>query len=121
MNRTTVDANDVRIVSGTATIATMNRTTRIVFARPPPVLPLANGSFQDAVELITATASSIPNRANVKTSTGRHLGEGIRPVGNQRNRSTKALNGSGQSALPIQPARFPPGTDPVSTRRACAA
>ena len=98
----------------------MKRTTKIVFTGPP-VLPLVNGSFHDAVEVITATASSMPNRANVKISTGRHLGEGTRPVGNQRNRSTKALNGSGQSTFEIQPARFPPGTDPGSTRRACAA
>src|SRR5438874_360682 len=121
LNRTTVDANDVRIVSGTATTATINKTTSAVFASPPPVFPLENGSFHDAVEEISATASSIPNRANVKISTGRHLGEGTRPVGNQRNRSTKALNGSGQSTFEIQPARFPPGRDPGSTSRACAA
>src|SRR6266516_962188 len=121
LNRTTVDANAVRIVSGTATIATTKRTTTAVFTGPPPVLPLVNGSFRDAVEAMTATASSIPNRANVKNSTGRHLGDGTRPVGNQRNRSTRALNGRGQSTLPIQPARFPPGTDPGSTTSACGA
>src|SRR5580765_7184195 len=121
LNRTTVDANDVRIVSGTATIAMMNRTTSAVFTGPPPVLPLVKGSFHDAVAVITATASSMPNRASVKISTGRHFGEGTRPVGNQRNRSTKALNGSGQSTFESQPARFPPGRDPGSTRRACAA
>src|SRR6476660_4842755 len=120
LNRTTVDVNAVRIVSGTATTATMNRTTSTVFAIPLGV-PLENGSFHDATELITATTSSIPNRANVKISTGRHLGEGTSPVGNQRNRSTNALNGSGQSTFEIQPARLPPGTDPGSTRRACAA
>src|SRR6476619_1379330 len=120
LNRTAVDANAVRIVSGTATIATMNRTTSTVFTIPL-VEPVENGSFHDATELITATTSSIPKRQNVKTSTGRHLGEGTSPVGNQRNRSTNALNGSGQSTFEIQPARLPPGTDPGSTRRACAA
>src|SRR6478672_741056 len=120
LNRTTVDANDVRIVSGTATIATKKRTIRTVFTGPP-VLPFVNGSFHDAVEEISAMTSSMPNRPNVKISTGRHLGEGTRPVGNQRNSSTKALNGSGQETFEIHPARFPPGTDPGSTRRACAA
>src|SRR6266550_1912490 len=114
LNRTTVDANAVRIVSGNATSAMMNRTISTVFMIPP-VLPLENGSFHDAVEEITATTSSMLKRANVKTSTRRHLGEGIRPVGNQRNRSTKALNGRGQRMLAIQPARFPPGRDPGLT------
>ena len=104
-------------MSGSATIAKMNKATSTVFTIPP-VVPLENGSFHDAVELISAMTSSIPNKANVKSSTGRHLRDGISPVGNQRNRSTNAVNGSGQSMLVSQPARFPPETDPGWTRRA---
>src|SRR5439155_19216342 len=120
LNRTTVDANAVRIVRGIATITATKKTTSNVFTGPL-VLPVENGSFHDAVEVISATISSSPNSPNTKSSTGLHRGDGISPVGNQRNRSSKAVNGSGQSTLPIQPARFPPGTDPGSTRTACVA